>query len=202
MGKPFVFDIVLAWWDRFRGKLEPRPCPFSGRGILELWVRTLLASPRSVVDAFGLAAGGRVLEIGPGTGYYSIEAARRIGRGQLICLEIQREMALAVRQRLAAARRSSACVLQGDARAIPVRSGSVDHVFLVAVLGEIPNRREALAEIRRVLRSGGRLSVSEQLPDPDFITPRALRCELRAAGFVEQITRGRFWYTSTWSAVE
>ena len=201
MGKPFVFDIVLAWWDRFRGKLEPRPCPFSGRGILELWVRTLLASPRSVVDAFGLAAGGRVLEIGPGTGYYSIEAARRIGRGQLICLEIQREMALAVRQRLAAAGHAGACVLQGDARAIPVRSGSVDHVFLVAVLGEIPNRREALAEIHRVLRSGGRLAVSEQLPDPDFITPRALRRELRPAGFVEQITRGRFWYTSTWLAI-
>ena len=163
----------------------------------------MLASPRSVVDAFGLAAGGRVLEIGPGTGYYSVEAACRIGQGgQLICLEIQREMALAVRQRLAAAGRSSACVLQGDARAIPMRSDSVDHVFLVAVLGEIRDRREALAEIHRVLRSGGRLSVSEQLPDPDFITPRALRCELRAAGFVEQITRGRFWYTSTWLAVE
>src|SRR3990172_1719759 len=76
MGKPFVFEIILAWWDRFRGGLEPRPCPFLGKGILELRVRALLAGPRSVVDAFGLAAGGRVLEIGPGTGYYSIRAAR------------------------------------------------------------------------------------------------------------------------------
>ena len=201
MAQPFVFDIVLAWWDRFRGRLEPRPCPFSGKGILELRIRTLLASPRSVVGAFGLAAGDRVLEIGPGTGYYSVEAARRVGQaGRLICLEIQREMALAVRQRLTAAGHSSGCVLQGDARVIPVRNGSMDHVFLVAVLGEIPNRREALAEIYRVLRPGGRLSVSEQLPDPDFVTPRALRRELRAAGFVEQITRGRFWYTSTWMA--
>lgn len=202
MGKPFVFDIALAWWDRFRGKLEPRPCPFSGKGILELRVRTLLASPRRVVGAFGLAAGARVLEIGPGTGYYSVEAARRVGHtGQLICVELQREMALAVRHRLTAAGHASAYVLQGDARGVPLRNGSVDHVFLVAVLGEIPNRREALAEIHRVLRPGGRLSVSEQLPDPDFVTPRALRRELRAAGFVEQITRGHLWYTSTWMTV-
>lgn len=202
MAKRFVFEIVRAWWDRFRGKLEPQPCPFSGKGILELRIRTLFASPRSVVGAFGLAAGDRVLEVGPGTGYYSIEAARRVSQdGQLICLEIQREMALAVRKRLTAAGHSSACVVQGNVRAIPVRDGSVDHVFLVAVLGEIPNRREALAEIHRVLRRGGRLSVSEQLPDPDFVTPRTLRCELRAAGFVEQTTRGRFWYTSTWIAV-
>lgn len=113
----------------------------------------------------------------------------------------QREMALAVRRRLTAAGHSSAFVLQSDARRIPLRGGSVDHVFLVSVLGEIQDRCEALVEICRVLRSGGRLSVSEQLPDPDFVTPQTLRRELRAAGFVEEITRGHLFYTSNWIAV-
>jgi len=80
MGKPFVFEIVLAWLARFRGTLQPRPCPFSGKGILELRIRSLVASPRHVVGVFGVAPGDRVLEIGPGTGYYSVEAARRAGQ--------------------------------------------------------------------------------------------------------------------------
>jgi ubiquinone/menaquinone biosynthesis C-methylase UbiE len=71
-------------------------------------------------------------------------------------------------------------------------------VYLITVLGELPDRAAALAEVRRVLRPGGRLSVSEQLPDPDYITPRALRSELSTAGFIEDSTRGLVVYTSTW----
>jgi len=67
------------------------------------------------------------------------------------------------------------------------------------VLGGIPDRDVALAEIRRVLRGGGRLSVSEQFPDPDFVTRHGLRRELTARGFAEEKTRGWLFYTSTWS---
>ena len=82
---------------------------------------------------------------------------------------------------------------------MPLRSGSVDHVLLITVFGEIPARAGALQEVKRVLRPGGRLSVSEQFPDPDFVTVKTLRRELTAAGFVEERTNGRLWYTSTWS---
>jgi len=71
-------------------------------------------------------------------------------------------------------------------------------VFLVTVLGELPNRRQALEEIRRVLRPGGRPSVSEQFPDPDFVALRTLRRELVEVGFVEKVTNGHLVYTSTW----
>jgi hypothetical protein len=56
-----------------------------------------------------------------------------------------------------------------------------------------------VAEIKRVLRPGGRLSISEQFPDPDFVPRRTMRRELRAAGFVERATKGHLVYTSTWS---
>ena len=94
-----------------------------------------------------------------------------------------------------------AVVALGDACKLPIPSGSMDHVFLITVLGEIPDRRGALEEIRRVLRPGGRLSVSEQFPDPDFVTLRTLRREMREAGFVEEASRGRLVYTSTWRIV-
>jgi ubiquinone/menaquinone biosynthesis C-methylase UbiE len=74
----------------------------------------------------------------------------------------------------------------------------LDHIFLIAVLGEIPDRRLALAEFRRVLRTPGFLSIAEQLPDPDFITRKTLRRGLSAAGFTEERTRGHLFHTSTW----
>jgi ubiquinone/menaquinone biosynthesis C-methylase UbiE len=109
-------------------------------------------------------------------------------------------MLLEARRRTSEAGQANVDFVTADATALPLRSNCVDHVFLIGVLGEIPDRAKALAEIRRVLRAEGRLSVSEQLPDPDFVTRRTLRGELRAAGFVEETTRGRLFYTSTWHA--
>jgi ubiquinone/menaquinone biosynthesis C-methylase UbiE len=191
-------SILSAWWDRLRGRLRPRPCPCALAAWLDVSGRCLVASPRRVLTDFGIGSGQTVVEIGPGTGFYSVEAARRVGSGgRLLCLDLQEPMLGRTRARVAAAR-LRAHVVQADALALPLRSGSADHVFLVTVLGELPDRPTALAEIRRVLRPGGHLSVSEQLPDPDFLTPGTLRRELRVAGFVEERTRGWLCYTSTW----
>jgi ubiquinone/menaquinone biosynthesis C-methylase UbiE len=178
------------------------PCPYSLAHALEIPGRRFVAGPERVLSAFGIRAGERVLEIGPGTGFYSVEAARRIGSsGRLICLDIQQEMLLDARRRAVAAQ-EIADFVRGDACQLPLRSASVDHVFLITVLGELPDRPAALKEIQRVLRPGGHLSVSEQFPDPDFVTTSALRRELRAARFTEERTRGYLFYTSTWVTVD
>ena len=191
-------SILGAWWDRLRGRLSPRPCPYAMAGALEMPGRRLVAGPRRVLAAFGVDAGQTVLEIGTGTGFYSIEAARRVGRqGRLVCLDLQADMLRHARARMAAVG-ASADFVRADAGALPLRAACIDHAVLITVLGEIPDRPRALGEIRRVLRAGGRLSVSEQFPDPDFVTLRALRRELRAAGFEEERSRGWLVYTSTW----
>src|SRR5574341_224181 len=96
--------LARAWWNRLRGQLAPSPYPFAEATLLESPLRGLFASPQRVLTALDLKPGERVLEIGPGTGYYSREAARRIGaRGRLICLDIQRGMLLETRRRLHAA---------------------------------------------------------------------------------------------------
>lgn len=191
-------SLLRSWWARFRGRLEPVPCPYSEAAALDLPLRALVASPGRVLGDFGLRAGHRVLEVGPGIGYYSVEAARRVGPGgRLVCLDLQQPMLLEARSRV---RRAdlAAGFIRASATQLPLASACVDHVFLIAVLGEIPDRPGALGEFHRVLRPSGFLSVSEQFPDPDFVTKTALRRELTAAGFGEERTRGRLFYTSTW----
>jgi len=192
--------LLRAWWQRWRGRLQPRPFPYADAAILASPLRGMFASPSRILGAFGLGGGERVLEIGPGIGYYSCEAAARVGEsGRLVCLDVQRDMLLATRRSLAA-RHQTAAFVEASAVVLPFRSGAFDRVLLITALGEIPERSGALREIHRILRPGGTVCVSEQLPDPDFVTPATLRAEMRAAGFVEDVTTRHLAiaYTSTW----
>ena len=52
---------------------------------------------------------------------------------------------------------------------LPLDDESVDRAFLVTVLPEIPDRARALAELRRVLKPGSVLSITEEFLDPDHL---------------------------------
>ncbi len=191
--------MLRACWARLRGRLRPSPCPYQLAAAFEVPGRRLVAGPGRVLADFDVRAGECVLEIGPGTGFYSTNIAHRVGEpGRLVCLDIQAQMLRHTKSRLDACGLRASCA-QADARSLPLRSSTIGKVLLITVLGEIPDRDKALAEIKRVLADNGRLCVSEQFPDPDFVTLRRLRRELTAAGFVEEKTRGWLFYTSTWS---
>ena len=137
------------------------------------------------LDRFGVSAGQVVLEVGPGPGYYSLEAARRVGPdGRLICLDLQRGMIDALRARLAEAGAGAETGV-ADVTHPPLRDGCIDVAYLVTVLGEIPDPEAALAGLRCVLKTGGTLGFSESYGDPDYVRLGHLREMCSEAGFVE-----------------
>lgn len=70
-----------------------------------------------------------------------------------------------------------------------------DAAYLVAVLGEIPDQRAALSELRRVLKPSGRLVVGELLGDPHMVTARSLQRLGAAVGLeLERRVGPRFGY--------
>ena len=119
--------------------------------------------------------GERLLELGVGTGYYSCELAEWIGpEGTLELFDLQQEF-LDHTMRAAAERGLANLVpTRGDATKLPYEDASLDAVILTAVLGEIPDRVAALREIRRVLKSNGRLVVGELFGDPHFTSRGSL----------------------------
>jgi len=54
---------------------------------------------------------------------------------------------------------------------------------MIGTLGEIPDVAAALRELRRVLRTGGRLVIGEAFIDPDYVSLPALEKKVKAAGF-------------------
>ena len=70
----------------------------------------------------------------------------------------------------------------GDAQQLPFDDDTFDAAVLVTVLGEIPDQEQALREIARVLRPGGRLVVGELFGDPHMVTSGKLRDRAGGAG--------------------
>jgi SAM-dependent methyltransferase len=97
--------------------------------------------------------GGRLLEVGVGTGRVSLPLHRR-GR-DLVGVDLSRPMLDRYRAKAAAAGLPPPVVLRGDATRLPFRDACVDAVLEVHVLHLVPDWELALAEARRVLAPGG-----------------------------------------------
>jgi len=167
---------AALWWRK-----NPSACPYGQR----FWVE----APHPIITRERLRsvlrpeAGERLLEIGPGTGYYSLDLAGWVApNGTLELFDLQQEF-LDHAMRAAGERGLTNLVpTRGDATALPYGDASVDAVVLTAVLGEIPDPAAALREIARVLKPGGRLVVGELFGDPHFTTLASLKRQGAEAG--------------------
>jgi ubiquinone/menaquinone biosynthesis C-methylase UbiE len=174
-----VGAAVLAaalWWRR-----NPSACPYNQR----FWVEAphpLITRPR-LRESLAAAPGQRVLEVGPGTGYYALETAGWIGsEGQLDVFDLQQDMLDHTMRRAAERGIANIVPTQGDACALPYDDATFDAAYLVTVLGEIPDQEAALRQLARVVKPGGRVVVGELLGDPHWVSPAKLRERAERAG--------------------
>jgi ubiquinone/menaquinone biosynthesis C-methylase UbiE len=167
---------VALWWRK-----NPSACPYGQR----FWVQ----APHPGITRDRLreilepGTGERVLEIGPGTGYYTLDLAEWVGAdGAIEIFDLQQEMLDHTVRRARERGLWNVNPTQGDAQELPYEDDSFDAVVLVTVLGEIPDQDAALREIARVLRPGGRLIVGELFGDPHMVTLGALQKRAEGAG--------------------
>lgn len=165
---------AAVWWRR-----NPSACPYGQRFWIEA-PHPFITRGR-LLDVLDPRPGERLLEIGPGTGYYSLPVAERIAPdgGRLYLVDVQGEMLEHTMRRAGERGVENLSPAQADARWLPHPDRAFDAAFLVTVLGEVPDQEEALREIARVVRPGGRVVVGELLGDPHYV-PYAALCE-RAA---------------------
>jgi len=191
-----LYVLVFA---RILRRFFKAPCPHQAAFLIENPVRKVFFGPEKILKRAGIIKGMKVLELGPGGGFLTVEAAMMVGEeGEVHCIDIQPEMIRILKKKakkIGLYEKINAIV--GDASNLPYLSGSFDLAFMVAVLGEISDQKRAIDEIRRVLREGGILSITELLPDPDYALPKTVRRLCKRSGFEHLDTKGNiFCYTA------
>jgi len=195
-GIVFVWVVILRLLSWMGAKLGySPPCPASFSCLVDNPVRRWYL--RHVVERVGVRSGERVLELGPGPGTFTIEAARRTRpRGSVVAIDIQPKMISALKSRVRGAGLHNVGAYVAAAGQLPLHDKSVDRAFMVTVLPEIPDKQLALSELHRVLKPHGILSVTEEFLDPDYPLRRTTVRWASEAGF-QLVERHGNWWTYT-----
>jgi demethylmenaquinone methyltransferase/2-methoxy-6-polyprenyl-1,4-benzoquinol methylase len=141
-----VFDSVATRYDLMNDLMSA--------GLHRIW-------KRFAVNATGVRAGMRVLDLAGGTGDLARLFADRVGPGgEVVLTDINREMLAVGRDRLLDLGLALP-VLQCDAEKLPFPGGRFDCVSIAFGLRNVTHKEAALAEMRRVIKPGGVAAVLE-----------------------------------------
>lgn len=180
----------LAW--RLSSRRHVLPCPSWLRWMVEL-DNPFAASNKAafIVGQLQIQPGMKVLDAGCGPGRVTLPLARAVGaQGQVLAVDLQPAMleqvaAKARAQGLENVRTQAVALGQGQ-----LEAQQHDRAVMAAVLGEIPDRQAALADIFQSLRPGGLLAVAELVFDPHFQRRTSVEKLAGEAGFIPHSFHG------------
>jgi ubiquinone/menaquinone biosynthesis C-methylase UbiE len=187
---------VAAWLAVSRRR--SLPCPVWLRWMVELdnpFTKTNRA--HVIVEHLGVTPGMYVLDVGCGPGRLTIPLARAVGEnGCVVAIDLQAGMLERAREKAEAASLANIRFVHAAIGPGTLERDRADRAVLVTVLGEIPDRAAALAEIFAALKPGGILSVTEVVFDPHFQRQTTVQQLASTAGFRHKAIFGnRLAYT-------
>lgn len=161
----------------------------------------------AILDLAGPCGGLELLDVGAGDGAYALPLTREGAKVTAVDASLPALRALDRRARDAG---SPVVAVAGDAQALPIEASGFDLAIAVTALCFVRSPGQAVSEIARVLRPGGRLVIGElgrwsawaalrrargllgsaTWRDVRFWTPRSLRQLVRGAGLVPGRMRG------------
>ena len=166
---------------------------------------------RRLFEMGGAMGGGTALEIGCGRGVGVEIILDLFGADRVDAFDLDSRMIDRARRRLRS-RREQVRLWTGDATSIPANDGTYHAVFDFGIIHHIPNWRNAIAEVGRVLRPRGRFYAEE--PFGSFITRRSIQrllehpehdrfdhdqfCATLAEAGLDLMTSSQLWGAGGW----
>lgn len=168
-------------------KKKDGPFPTWLSFILDNRIRRRFDPPQKIIEALGIDNNSIVLDFGCGPGFYTIPFAK-VAK-QVVAVDLQPKML----ERLAKKARKQGVkvqTVQSDGKQILLPGNIFDLIFLSHVYHEVPDKPRVLMELRRLLRSNGRLAIMESTKKPIWgplgppaMNPEEITEKLRGTGF-------------------
>jgi len=165
--------------------------------ILRSKMRLLYREPGLTLAPLELKAGQKILEIGPGEGIFTSKISSIIeSSGKVVSVEIKQYFYEKTLDIIKKEKLGNVDLILGDASNLSQSDNTFDAIILIAVLPMIKKQEEALSEIKRVLKPSGKLLISEDTFEPEYVLAKTTRKICQRAGFsLIYIKKRLFSYT-------
>lgn len=186
-----IILLFLAW--RFASEKLLLPCPSWLGWLVELDNPfTRINRSGTIINQLQLTPHMTVLDVGCGPGRLTIPIAKKLNPyGVITALDVQQGMLDAVRKKAILSNLNNIEYVESSIKESKLRDNYYDRALLVTVLGEIPNKKEALEKIFKALKPNGRLLITEVIFDPHFQTQKKVQSLAEQAKFKWQETHGK-----------
>jgi ubiquinone/menaquinone biosynthesis C-methylase UbiE len=126
-----------------------------------LWRDQLAPAQKHLMVCAGLAPGERVLDVACGTGMVALDAGARVSPGgQVVGIDLSGRMIEMARQRAQRERSANVRFERMDAESLVLPDGSFDVALCALGLMYLPSPEQAVLEMNRILRPGGRIGLA------------------------------------------
>jgi SAM-dependent methyltransferase len=157
--------------------------------------RKFWQNPQNIASRMHLKSGMTVVEIGPGKGSYTKAVGVAIQPdGTLYAVDISERVIERLRERLTREGVKNVIPKIEDAYHFTFADESVDRIFAVSCLPEIPDPVRVLEECRRILKPEGMACFNEFIIDPDYPLRRTEKQWAEKASLILREEFGN-WFT-------